>query len=213
MHRGLLHADLGSERRPVLGHGEDLEGSVTAGVTGWSGASSQTVNVTTGHSVRAPAIAVESNSDAYVVWSDKRSGTWQTYHQARNVSSWQVADVAVSGATTSATSPDIAVRSLSGSHSYIAWEEEIPAGNYEIALTSIHNDGAGALTPGGEANLSNTVHPSRTPAITHHAATPHEVDVVWAEDPVTLPEPHGAAAWLSCAVWVAWLHRRRNPRR
>jgi hypothetical protein len=189
-----------------------IEGSVSGGSTTWNGASHQTVNVTSGQAVRVPAIGVDSNSDAYVVWSDQRTGTWQTVHQARNLSSWLGADLGVSTATSSATQPDLASRTDgSGTYAYVAWEEELPAGNYEIQFTALHNDGAGTTTSYGTVNLSNSAPPSRTPALAYDPAVP-EVDIAWADDPVTLPEPGAAAMGGAGALLLGLLHRVRQRR-
>jgi hypothetical protein len=194
------------------GHGEIkyLEGSISGGAITWDADSLRTVNVTTGHPVRAPKIAVDDDGDVYVVWSDQPSGVWQTYLQARRAGSWLAADLALSAAYISATAPDLMVRTAQGgTQIFAAWEEEFPAGNYEIVSVSIFDDGsAGILIPSSTENHSASPAPSRTPALAYNAAL-GTVDIAWADDSVMLlPEP-GWAGLLTAIAALAALRVKR----
>ena len=183
-----------------------LEGSVLGGATNWQATSRHVVNITTGQRVRVPAIAADFLGDAYVVWADLRTGRWQTYHQAQNSGAWQASDIRISNASTAATSPDITARTEpTVTALYISWEEEIPAGNYEIFTTALLNDRSGNITGVGYANNSETALPSLKPAMVWDDLN-RELDTAWTEDPVELPEPGAIEMWLASLSVLIALH-------
>jgi hypothetical protein len=170
------------------------------------------VNAASGQTVRAPALAVDADGDVYVAWSDARSGTWQTYHQARRSGSWLASDLALSAGSTAAIAPRIALLSTATeTELYAAWQQELPAGNYEIATaTVLHGGSGGVVGPSPVTNRSATAAASRTPAIAFDAPA-GEVDLAWVEpdSAMLLPEP-GALGLLAGIVALAALGRRRR---
>ena len=192
------------------GHGEIkyLAGTIAGGVIAWDFDSLRTVNTATGHPVRAPKIAVDGAGDVYVVWSDQRSGVWQTYHQARRAGSWLPADLALSAASTSASGPDLSLRNApNGTYVDVVWEEELPAGNYEIMSASLFAGAGGDVTyPGAIGNRSATASPSQSPAVAYNAAL-GTIDVAFADDSVVLLPEVGLAGLLAGIAAIAALRR------
>jgi hypothetical protein len=207
----------GADAYLVYDHGHEeiklLSGTIIAGEITWDPGSLQTVNVATGHPVGAPKIAVDDDGDVYVVWSDQRSGVWQTYHQARRAGSWLAADLVLSTASTSATEPDLALRNTpSGTYVDVVWEEELPAGNYEVVTGSLFAAASGDLSyPGAVTNRSATAAPSRSPALAYNPVA-DTVDLAWADDSVRLLPEAGLAGLLAGIAALAALRRDRRTR-
>jgi hypothetical protein len=190
------------------GHGEIayLEGNVSGGETTWDPDSRRAVNAASGQPVRAPALAVDAGGDVYVAWSDERSGTWQTYHQARRSGSWLPGDLALSAGATAVIAPRIALHSAAGATQvHAAWQQELPAGNYEVATATVVHDGTGGIVgPSPVTNRSATAATSRAPAIAFNEPAA-EVDLAWVEQDsvTTLPEPGALGMFAGIAAMGA----------